>query len=534
MKRKSTALLSLLLALLLALSGCTGGKTGTTAATTGTGTTTGTATGTAASAQITSAKDTLIVAAEQDSVDRSPYGSTSSAATRIKAQVYEPLIGQTVDDGKYYPLLATSWSWEDNNKTLVLKIRQGVKFHNGETMKASDCLFSLKTISKSGQSMPVDNVDFDKSSCPDDYTLKLALKKVSFAMIGNLTYISSSIFSEKGFTDAKGDFSKCDIGTGPYMWKDWVSGDHQSLGAFPDYWEKGKPYIKSITFKVMADGATRDIEVETGGADLAYKVIGADITRLGSNPKLKLYRRLIELDNAVFDFNCARAPFDNALVRRAFVYAFDTSALDKVALHGLGKPPTAMLSSSSLYPPNDKFIKYDLSKAKEALTQAGYPNGFNCGCLLQSNQQDRLDAAEYFQNSLKQIGVSMKNTTFDAATYVQKIKVERNFDICVFAVAAITGTDYALRAFYSTTPPAWNVSAYKNPAYDKLVDAADQEPDAAKRKDLETQAINVLYQDYPCIPIFQQEDVYVLNAKLQGVVDGPYMSPLLKDCYFTK
>lgn len=483
----------------------------------------------------TSSKDTLILAHQTDSIDLDPHGSTTNSTLKIKNQVYEPLVEMTIDN-EVKPALATSWEYIDDNGTLQLKLREGVKFHNGETMTAQDVLFSLKVASESGQSMPVANIDFDKSAVVDDLTVNLAQKKVRYDLVEYISIPMAVIFSQKGYEEGGGDWSKMDIGTGPYVWGEWASGDHQDLHAFEDYWEEGYPLIKNITVKVITEATNRSIEIETGSCDMAYDVNVVDIPNLKANDKLFVYEELT-FDNSIFGFNNADETWANSDLHKAFKWAFDVDAAWDLALNNTGR------AAHSFAPPNVKgflgedrgytTVGYDLDKAKEFLDASGHGDGIACEFLV-ANNPARLDIATFWANSLKQIGIDLQINILDGATINQRLKVEGTFDAFMWGVATYTSkADYLLRHMDGIdTPPTLAICRWKNQEYTDLLNKGVAEKDPVKEQEYTDEAQKLLYEHYPVIPLYQQQDTYVMVKELKGVRDGTYQVPLLKRAYF--
>ena len=482
-----------------------------------------------------SSKDTLVIAHESDSIDMDPHGSTTNTTLKIKNQVYEPLIELNIDN-ELLPALATSWEYIDDNATLQVKLREGVKFHNGETMTAEDVLFSLEVASGSGQSMPVANIDFEKSEVVDDLTVNLAQKTVRYDLAEYLSIPMAVIFSKKGYEDNGGDWATMDIGTGPYTWGEWASGDHQDLHAFADYWEEGYPLIENISFKVITEATNRSIEIETGSCDMAYDVNVVDIPNLKANDALFVYEELT-FDNSIFGFNNADETWANSDLHKAFKWAFDVDAAWELALNNTGAP------AHSFAPPNvngflgeDRgftTVGYDLDKAKEFLEASGNGGGIACEFLV-ANNPARLDIATFWANSLKQIGIDLQINILDGATINQRLKVEGTFDAFMWGVATYTSkVDYLLRHFDGIdTPPTLAICRWQNQEYTDLLDKGVAEPDAAKSLEYTDAAQELLYEHYPVIPLYQQQDTYVMVKELKGVRDGTYQVPLLKRAYF--
>ena len=300
---------------------------------------------------------------------------------------------------------------------------------------------------------------------------------------------------------------------------------------------EGQPAIKNLEFKVISEDGNRYIEVETGGADLCYNLSGVDIEAAGANPNVEVFREYT-MDNCYLSFNQRNEPFKDVRVRQAIAYALDIEGAWKVCMDGVGQPAKGLLpdnitdsiaKTDSPYHVDYPVYKYNLEKAKELLAEAGYPNGFSCRYHV-GHMALRQAYGEFFANALKQIGINVEIVALDAATNSQALKVEHNFDIYTWGIAATNGDiDFANRFFYTDFN---NIFGYSNPDMDAMIVAAAKEIDPAKRSELNAAIQQKALDECIIVPIYQQEDIYCYSTSLQGLRNGAYQSPLLKYCYF--
>lgn len=484
-------------------------------------------------------KDTLTIATQADMGDKDPInGSTTNDTIKIKAQVYETLIERTVPDQEYRPLLAEKWEFNEDGTELTITLREGIKCHNGETLTSEDCLFSLSCLRESANKSVTDHMDLEKSYAVDDRTFVIVMDEAYMPVIANLSYPTCVMFSKKGYEEGNGDWANMDIGTGPYTWGEWSIGSEVKLVGFDDYYVEGQPAIKNVDFKVISEDGNRYIEVETGGADLCYNLSGVDIAAAESNPDVELFREYT-MDNCYLSFNIRNEPFNDVRVRQAIAYALDIDSAWQVCMDGVGQPAKGLLpdnindsiaKTDSPYHVDYPVYKYNLEKAKELLAEAGYPDGFSCRYHV-GHMALRQAYGEFFANALAQIGINVEIVALDAATNAQALKVEHNFDIYTWGIAATNGDiDFANRFFYTGTVN--NIFGYSDPEMDALIDAAAKEPDAAKRTELNAQIQQKALDECIIVPIYQQEDIHCHVASLKGFRNGAYQSPLLKYCYF--
>ncbi len=469
-------------------------------------------------------KDTLIIAVGYDSSDQNPHGKNSTSLSRVKAQVYETLFLLTYEN-ELKPWLATGYKWE-NDVTLVINLRKGVKFHNGEEMKASDVLFSLECVQDSANSMTVDKIDFAKSSVVDDYTVKLVTKEPYSPLLTNLSYLPTAIFSEKGYKEVDGDFFKADLGTGPFIWGEWVPGSSQELFAYDGYWGQHAG-VNKVEFHVIAESAVRVIELETGGCDIAYDVSANDIDRIEDSEDMVM-SRWSSNDTIILGFNCSEPPFNDYRVRKAVSMAFDRKAIWQVSYNGTGALPVGFIEKSTRGAVSDiPLSTLDIEGAKALLAEAGYPNGFSTS-IVNNTTSERMAISEYLQNALKKINIDLHIDALDAASTSDKIKTTTDFGMYTWSIWPATGDiDYALRSFYGDTPPSLNIERYSNPKFDALIDQAAGELDDAKRFALQRQAQEILFEEYPVIPLVVRERLYSHTPDVVGFAEGSSQTPLL-------
>ena len=468
-------------------------------------------------------KDNLVIAVQTDMADKDPInGSTTNDTIKIKAQVYETLIERTVPDQEYKPLLAEKWEFNDDGTELTITLRDGVKFHNGETLTAEDCLFSLQCLRESANKSVTDHMDLDKSYVVDDKTFVIVMDQAYMPVIANLSYPTCVMFSKKGYEDGNGEWANMDIGTGPYTWGDWSIGNTVELNAFDDYYVEGQPAIKKVEFKVISEDGNRYIEVETGGADICYNLSGVDIAAAEANSDVQLFREYT-MDNCYLSFNQREEPFTDVRVRQAIAYALDIDGAWNVCMDGVGQPAKGVLpdnvtdsiaKADSPYHVDYPVYQYNLEKAKELLAEAGYPNGFSCRYHV-GHLALRQAYGEFFANALSQIGINVEIVALDAATNAQALKVEHNFDIYTWGIAPTNGDiDFANRFFYTDAPN--NIFGYSDPEMDAMIDAAAQEVDTAKRSEMNAAIQKKVLDECIIVPIYQQEDIHCLSAAVKG------------------
>ena len=462
----------------------------------------------AAPEEESAAKDTLTIATQADMGDKDPInGITTNDTIKIKAQVYETLIERTVPEQEYKPLLAESWEFNDDATELTITLREGITTHNGETLTSEDCLFSLGLLRESANKSVTDHMDLENSYAVDDRTFVIVMDEPYMPVIANLSYPTCVMVSKKGYEEGNGDWANMDIGTGPYTWGEWSIGSSVKLTGFDNYYVEGQPAIKNVEFKVISEDGNRYIEVETGGADLCYNLSGVDIEAASNNPDVEVFREYT-MDNCYLGFNLREEPFNDVRVRQAIAHALDIEGAWNVCMDGVGQPAQGLLPDNI----TDSIAKTD--------------SPYHVGHMAV-----RQAYGEFFANALAQIGIDVEIVALDAATNSQALKVEHNFDIYTWGIAATNGDiDFANRFFY--TDNANNIFGYSDPEMDEMSTAAAMESDSAKRSEMNAAIQQKALDECIIVSIYQQEDIHCHSASLEGFRNGAYQAPLLKYCYF--
>ncbi len=461
------------------------------------------------------AKDTLIIAQGADAKTLDPYNTTDSPAGRVMSVIFDTLLTRD-DDGNVAPALVESWEVVDE-VTYIFHLRKGVKFHNGEEFKASDVAFSFSQIAQSPHAESIRaTIDFENSRVIDDYTFEMKMTEPFGPILNHLGHQVMSIVNEKGYTEAGDKVGQNPVGTGPYKFSSWATGDRIDLVANDEYWGT-KPQIKNLVYRNIPETASRTIEVETGGIDVSIDVQPSELKRLEANKNINVFRRQAS-SISFLAFNSNKAPFDNTKVRQALNMAINREAIFKVVYQGIGSLATAPMANV-VWAYNDQLpaYEYNPAKAKQLLAEAGYPNGLEVSIACDQNQQ-RLDTAEMAQAMLAEIGVKVTIETLERGAFIDKV-IGGQLQMFGLGWSSDTGDpDYALFAlFHSSMHGAGgNMGFYTNSQVDELLQLGRSSTDADVRKDAYLKAQEIIWNEVPYIFIQTPEDVVVYNAKLQG------------------
>ena len=449
------------------------------------------------------AKDTLVVAQGADVKSLDPHASNDNPSSRVRVQIYDRLV-QLDDNGVPQPMLAESWERPDDTTT-IFHLRKGVKFHNGDEMKASDVKFSLERALKAPEIFYIIE-GINGIEVLDDYTVKVTTEKPMAALLNNLSNGTIAILSEKATTEAGEGFGQHPIGTGPYKFVSWQSGDKIILEAFPEYWQ-GTPSIKNVVFKSIVEETNRTIGLETGELDVVYDILGMDKVKLREDERFTFIEEP-QLALTYLGFNLKKEPYNNPKVREAISYAIDQKPIIDTVFLGAAEPANSILGKNIFaYYDVEKFTQ-NIEKAKALMAEAGYPDGFKAKLWVNDNPVRR-DTAVILQDQLKQIGIDVAIETLEWGAFLDgTARGEHEMYILGWVNTARDPDMYELVSS-STMGAAGNRAFYSDPEMDKMLAAGKVELDPEKRKEIYKEIQIKIRKDIP---------MYMIAYPLQNVV----------------
>ncbi len=474
------------------------------------------------------AETTVVVAQNADAKSMDPTASNDVPSHRVYLNIYDTLIERDTNM-KLVPALAESWEQVDP-LTLVLHLRKDVKFHNGDPLKASDVVFSL-TRAKEAPSLMSFFYDVDKIEAVDENTVKITTKVPYGPLVNYLAHVGAGIMSEKAVTAGGSDYGQHPVGTGPFIFESWTSGDRIVLKANPDYY-KGKPGVDSLTFRVIPEGTNRTIALETGEADIAYDIDPIDMDMVKNNPKLKADQNSA-MSMTYLGFNTQRAPFDKKEVRQAIAYATDAdSIINAVFLKAAKKANSPVSPNVFGYNKDAKLYIQNIAKAKELLAEAGYPNGFKAR-IWTNDKSVRKDTAVILQDQLKQIGIDVQIEILEWGSYLDRV-AKGEHDMFILGWSSSADSDSAMYALFHSKNlgGAGNRTFYKNAKVDELLDKARESTVPEDRIKYYKELQNIIQEDLPMFALVYPDEITGMQKNIEGFVFHPegthYLAPITK------
>ncbi len=458
-------------------------------------------------------RDTLVVAQGADPKSLDPHASNDRPSSRVYVQMYDTLVGLD-NESKPFPMLAESWEQPDG-QTTIFHLKKGVKFHNGEELKASDVKFTFERMKNSPKVAHIIDA-VSAVEVVDDYTVKVITSAPYAPILNNLAHNASSILNEKAVTAAGDTYGQNPVGTGPYKFVSWTSGDRVTMEVFPEHWRGVSP-IKNLIFRNIVEETNRTIGLETGEVDVVYDILGIDKNKLKDDPNFN-YMDYATASITYLGFNVQKPPFNNPKVLEAISYAIDQDAIISTAYLG------GALKANSIIGPNI-FAHYDvrpyeinLEKAKQLMKEAGYENGLKTKVWINDNPVRR-DIAVILQDQLKQIGIDMVVETLEWGAFLDGT-ARGDHEAFILGWGTVTGDpDYGIAALVSTETQggAGNRTFYSNPKVDELLKAGKSEIDPEKRKAIYKEVQEIIREDLPMYIICYPVENIVSKKDVKGV-----------------
>ncbi|MTI14041.1 glutathione ABC transporter substrate-binding protein [Sansalvadorimonas verongulae] len=481
--------------------------------------------------QNTGVKDSLVVAQGADAKTLDPHRTNDQPSSRIAAQIYNQLV-ETDQDMNIIPGLAESWTNVDA-LTTDFKLREGVMFHNGEEMKASDVKFTFDRMIASPTVAHITNA-IDTVEILDEYTIRITTKAPFAPLLYHLTHTASSILSEKAVTEFGSDYGQNPVGTGPYKFIDWAAGDRINLRAFGDFYE-GKQVIENVTFRNIVEGTNRAIALETGEVDISYDISPIDKDNIANKAGLKLIEEEA-LSTSYYGINVTKAPFDNLKVRQAVAYAINTDDIIDAVAMGAGRASNSPIGPKVFgYSPDAKLYKQNIEKAKQLMAESGVATPINTTIWTNDNP-GRIQIAQIMQAQLREIGINMSIEVLEWGAFLDGIS-RGDHDTFMFGWVTVTGdADYGLYALFhsDTHGGAGNRSFYSNPHVDKLLELGRTSTDSEQRLAAYSELQALLQEEVPTVSLYSQFHNVGMKDNIGGFQLAPAGHHKLKGVYFVE
>ncbi len=491
-----------------------------------------TATGDAsASTPSKSGQTTITVGVTQDILSFDPHGYTGIASTIPGRHIYDTLV-RIMPDDSLEPCLAESWEVLDET-TIQFKLRQDVKYHNGEPFSAHDVKFSIER--HLGTTFTLSMVSaIDHVEVIDDYTCNVILNTPASSMtLTNLAYPTCGIVSKKTVEELEAAGKTLDenpIGTGPLKFVSFMSGDNVVLARNDEYWGVPAAHEKMI-LRIITDDSARSIALETGEVDILLEVPSSEFDRIRGNQDLVLE----EYASSKMEFaylNTTKAPLDNKLVRQALSHLVQRDAVIAIAENGNGLPLYSPIAEGHrYYMPEVTQYEYDVEKAKALLAEAGYPDGFDLSLVCIS--QNRARIGQVLQADFEKAGINLKVETIENSAFLDMTK-NNEHQIALSSWTSSVDPNATFPSLFSNGPlgTANNRSRYNNPAIEPMLEKGRAGRDFEERYNIYKEVQKILMDDVAIIPFYTAMGAVARHSDLKGLQLYPSVQHRLDQLHY--
>lgn len=494
---------------------------------------------------------TLVWGRGGDSVGLDPIQRTDGETFKVTHQIYETLLEYKPGGTEVVPALATEWEPSADGMEWTLKLRQGVKFHDGTDFNAEavkinfDRWRSTSDPLHKGGEFPYyaymfggfdgDSVIQDVQVV-DEHTVKFVLKQIQASFLQDLAMVPFAIASPKALLENPESLNDKPVGTGPFKFVSWSKDDQIVLEANPDYWG-GKPAIDRLIYRSIPDNNARLVALQAGDLDIMDGVDPTFIETIKATGQFDIAERPA-MNVGYLAFNTQKAPFTNPLVRRAINHAINRDELNAAFYAGMGTPAVSPLPPAVWgHNPNVPKYEYNPERAKELLAQAGYgpDNPIKTELWAMPVPRDYMPQPEKIavaiQTYLRDVGIEAEIVTHEWAAHLEKTGVGEH----PMALLGWTGDNgdpdnflyVLLDSDNAKGPDAGNIAFYTDQEVHGLLIKARTIVDTAERTRLYEEAQVRIMEDAPWAPLMHARVPIAVRKGITGYVPSPVGSESL-------
>ena len=424
------------------------------------------------------------------------------------------------------PQLALGHETSADGKTVTIKLRPGVKFHDGEAMDAEAVKFSLERhLNFPSSFRKPELAAIDKIEVADPLTIRLLLKNPFSPLIAQLSDRAGMIVSPKAATASGDKFGLNPVCAGPYKFVERVQQDRIVVDKFADYWDAKNVFIDKVIFRPVVDSTIRLANLKSGSLDLIERALATDIKEIKADAKLKLATQ-IEIGYQGLTLNIANGPAGtdgpfgkSPKARQALELAIDREALNQVVFNGEALPGNQWISPRNAYY-QEKFSvqKRDVAKAKKLLEEAGLKAPVAVDFMVPNNPESR-QAAEVIQSMAAEAGFDMKIRVTEFATSLKEAEQGR-FQAYFIGWSGRVDPDGNIYVFMKTKAPQ-NNGFYSDAEADQWLDDQRKVSAVAERKAIFEKLTGKLLSDGPIIYLYHRPVIIAHSIKLDGYKQLP-------------
>ncbi|MBN2225292.1 MAG: peptide-binding protein [Deltaproteobacteria bacterium] len=481
--------------------------------------------------------DAVIIGSIGDASTMIPIISSDSSSHEIAGFIYNGLVKYDKD----YTIvgdLAESWEISEDNLTITFHLRKDVKWQDGVPFTSDDVMFTYKLMidPNTPTAYAADFLLVKEARNPDPYTFIVKYgEPFAPALISwGFWIMPRHLLEGTDITTSK--LARDPVGTGPYRFKEWSTGEKIVLSSYHDYFE-GRPYIDRIIYRIIPDTATMFLELQSGGVDwmglspIQYK----HQTDSASFKKNFVTYKYLADGYTYLGFNLKDPKFTDVRVRRAISYAIDKQEIIDIVLLGLGEIATGPYKPGTWqYNGDVQRYDYDPKKAKKLLSEAGWKDTDGDGILdkdgvafsftIVTNQGNDLRAksAEIIQNKLKDVGIKVNIRIVEWAAFLSEFIEPKDFEAVILGWNILQDPDlYDVWHSSKIGPNELNHISFTNAEVDRLLEQGRRTFDRDERKKYYDRMQEILAEEAPYVFLYVPYALPAISARFKGIEPAP-------------
>ena len=459
---------------------------------------------------------TMALATFPNSIDR-PQAAERNASNTSQ-QMWDSLLWVN-EEGELEPALAESYEISEDGTEYTFYLRDDVVFHNGEPFNADSVVLTWERAANADYEYSYYFTNADSVEKIDDYTVKVTTPEPDSTFLRLMAdywaMIPPKYYEEVG----EDGFVEHPIGTGPFMFVEWVKGDHITMEANPNYWREGLPKVQNLIFRPIPESATRVAAIQTGEVDVvgrlsseeAQSLLGAPNVKVIRYPSTRIY--YIAFNNLTTGLD---QPTEDPLVRQAMNYAVDVDAIVDALFDGFGQRATGYVADGEMGFGAVEPFPYDPGKAKELLAEAGYPDGFEMDFACPAGAYIFFEqVCEAVQGYLLDVGIETNLEIMESGQYWE-LEAEKQLPP-LFGDSWSSTLGEAYNRLYGALG-GWDASysSWSDPTIDQYLADIETAIDFQERKKLYEDLQVYMQENPPFIYLYQLMTFEAINTRVQN------------------
>ena len=468
-------------------------------------------------------KGTLTVAVTTDIAALEVPRAPERNAFLVAWTMYDSLVYHA-PDGSIQPGLAEKWEVSSDGTTYTFYLRKGVTFHNGEPFNADSVVYTWQVYTQKDVKYANYFTGAQSVEKVDDYTVKITTKEPNAILLPFMalgwTILPPKYHAEVG---AK-EFAQHPVGTGPFVFKEWVKGDHVTVTANPNWWRKGYPLLQTVIFKTIPEASTRVAALRRGEIDLATRLSAEDAASMLGEKGIQVVRYLADRVYYVAFNNVSTGkdtPIKDVKVRQAMNYAVDKQAIIKSIFGGYGTVAAGLVGPANLGYEGSQPFAYDVTKAKQLLTEAGYADGFKMAMACPTNAFLRInDVCQAVAGYFDKVGIKVDLQFMEPNAFWDLQSKKQTPPLYIDSWSCAYGE--AFNRFQGALGKDATYAQWYDDKFVKLTDQIVRTVDRDKRAALYQQMQQLTQEDPPFVYLYYPDSFEATRSRVVGYT--PYAS----------